>query len=76
MLQLIEDVDVTSIGGVFHCFSGDLSMAHHVRERGKRNEPAYVRYIAEKVAEIRGTSVEEITESTSQNFARIFSTMG
>lgn len=44
--------------------------------RGKRNEPAYVRYTAEKVAELRGISVEQLAEQMSQNFATLFKRMG
>jgi TatD DNase family protein len=40
--------------------------------RGKRNEPAYVRATAEKLAELNGLSVEEIARSTSGNFKRLF----
>ncbi len=40
--------------------------------RGKRNEPAYVRYIAEKVAELRGVSVEELTAQTTANVERLY----
>ena len=36
--------------------------------RGKRNEPAYVRAVAEKIAELRNTSIEAIGEITTQNF--------
>ena len=40
--------------------------------RGKRNEPAYVRATAEKIAELRDISLEEIGEITTQNFERLF----
>lgn len=40
--------------------------------RGKRNEPAYVRATAEKIAELRGISLEEIGEITTQNFETLF----
>jgi len=40
--------------------------------RGKRNEPAYVRYTAAKVAEIKAITVEKLEEVTSENFLRFF----
>lgn len=40
--------------------------------RGARNEPAYLRYIVERVAEIRGVRVEELGETTAANAARAF----
>lgn len=40
--------------------------------RGKRNEPAYVRYVAGTIAEIRGIPFEEIAIRTSENAKRLF----
>lgn len=40
--------------------------------RGKRNEPAYVKYVAEKIAEIHKVSVEEVANITSYNAFRLF----
>jgi TatD DNase family protein len=43
--------------------------------RGKANEPAYVRHVAEKVAKICGVSLEEVAEVTSANARRLFARM-
>ena len=40
--------------------------------RGKRNEPAYVRYVAEKIAELRGISVDDVVEQTVVNTRTLF----
>jgi len=41
--------------------------------RGKRNDPGYVYYTAEKLAEIKGKTVEEIAEITKRNTFELFS---
>ena len=40
--------------------------------RGKRNEPAYVKYIAEKIAEIQESSYDVVVETSHINSERIF----
>jgi TatD DNase family protein len=40
--------------------------------RGKRNESAYINYVAEKLAEIKGVSVEELAKITTQNAENLF----
>ena len=40
--------------------------------RGKPNEPAYVRYVAEEIAKLRGVSVESIHAATTDNFFNLF----
>ena len=42
-------------------------------KRGKENYPGYVRYVAEKIAEIKNLSVEEVAGITSKNAERFFS---
>ena len=43
-----------------------------VPHRGKRNEPAFVRHIAERIAAVRGMSVEELITVTGHNAQRVF----
>lgn len=40
--------------------------------RGKRNEPARVKLVAEQIAELRGLSYEEVCEATTKNAERLF----
>lgn len=40
--------------------------------RGKRNEPKYVQYVAEEIARIKSMSLEEIGETTTGNFRKLF----
>lgn len=40
--------------------------------RGKPNEPAYVRFVAEYIAQLRNMDVVELAEHTTQNFFRCF----
>ncbi len=66
-----------------HAVVRDVSLEHLLIEtdcpfltpmphRGKRNEPAYVRFVAEKVAELKNTSVEEVIKRTGENACRLF----
>ena len=117
VLQILGEENAAEVGGVLHCFSGDISMAKKCLEmgfylsfpgtitypkneaarevvravpidkmlvetdcpylspqkfRGKRNEPAYVRYTAEKVAEIKGLTIEDVVRVTSRNCFDLF----
>lgn len=62
----------------------DIGMEHLVLEtdspylapvpfRGKRNQPSYIPIIAERVAELKGISVDEVMKATTGNAIRLFS---
>jgi TatD DNase family protein len=40
--------------------------------RGQRNEPAYVRLVAERLAEVRGVALEALAPALAANAARLF----
>jgi len=44
-----------------------------VPHRGKPNQPAFVRHVAEEIARLRGIALEEVARRTSENFFRLFS---
>lgn len=117
ILAIMKEENAHEVGGVLHCFSGDLAMAQEViamgfkisipgtvtyasnealREvvrgvkieemlvetdapyltpvphRGKRNEPSFVRFTAEKISEIKGLSLDDVARITSFNTRRLF----
>jgi TatD DNase family protein len=43
-----------------------------VPHRGKLNQPAFVKHVAEEIATLRGISLDEVGRSTTENFARLF----
>jgi len=43
-----------------------------VPHRGKTNEPAFVRHVAEEIARLRGTTFDEVAQATTRNFFRLF----
>jgi TatD DNase family protein len=117
VVRIMQEEHAAEIGGVLHCFSGDLAMARKCMEmgfyisfagpltypkndalrsiaqalpidvmlvetdcpylspqgwRGKRCEPAYVRATAEKLAEVKGLTLEDVARITSLNAWRLF----
>jgi len=65
--QMIKELPLERV--LIETDSPFLSPAPH---RGKRNEPAFVLHIADKIAEIHSKSPAEIAEITTANAARLF----
>ena len=40
--------------------------------RGKENQPAYTKYVAEEIAKLRNITVDEINKATTQNTFEVF----
>ncbi len=40
--------------------------------RGKRNEPAYMVLVAERLAQLRGLSLDELSKQVTENTLRLF----
>ncbi|QQR40601.1 TatD family hydrolase [Devosia rhizoryzae] len=47
-----------------------------IPHRGQSNEPSFVRHTAEKLAEVRGITLEQLGAETTANFGRLFSKTG
>lgn len=45
-----------------------------VPHRGRRNEPAYVRHVAEQIAALKGIDLSEVAAASSRNFFTLFAT--
>jgi len=43
-----------------------------VPHRGKLNQPAYVKHVAEEIALLRGISIDEVGRCTTENFTQLF----
>ncbi len=54
----------------------DAPFLSPVPYRGKRNEPSYVHYVAEKLAEVKGLPIEEVARVTTANAMRLFGLEG
>ena len=65
--KAIEDIDLKHI-----VLETDAPYLAPVPMRGKRNESAFLRYIAEKLAELKQCSLHEVAEITTQNSIHIF----
>jgi TatD DNase family protein len=54
------------------CVETDSPYLTPVPHRGKRNEPAFVRFVAEIVAGVKEIPLEEVARATSNNASRLF----
>ncbi len=68
--KLIEAVQMIPLDRIM--LDSDSPFLSPQAMRGKRNEPANVRYIAEKIAEIKEISVEDAEKKTDENAERFF----
>jgi TatD DNase family protein len=116
-LQILSEEWSPDLGGVMHCFSGDVAMARKLidmgfsisiagpvtfpkaeslrevvrqipiehllietdapylapqPQRGKRNEPAFVRHTAEVIAQVKGLSFDDVVRITGFNAMQLF----
>ena len=65
--QIIRQIPLTHL-----LIETDAPFLTPVPHRGKRNEPAFVAHIADKIAEIHMTTREQVAEITTANAARLF----
>ncbi len=67
LLEVLEELPLDRI-----LLETDCPYLSPVPYRGKRNEPAYLPYVAEKIGEIKGVSLEEVAEITTANAIRVY----
>ncbi|MFC2151405.1 TatD family hydrolase [Bacteroidota bacterium] len=65
--KVVHNIDINHI-----VLETDSPYLAPVPKRGKRNESAYILYIAEKIAEIKKISVEEVAQITTKNAKELF----
>ena len=65
--EVVKRVDTESM-----LIETDSPFLTPVPHRGKRNEPAYVKLVAEKIAEIHQLSVDDVSRTTAYNAFKLF----
>jgi TatD DNase family protein len=65
--EVLKNIDLKHI--VLETDSPYLAPTPH---RGKRNESSYVRLVADKLAQVKGISYNEVAEKTTENARRLF----
>jgi TatD DNase family protein len=66
--KVVNNIDINHI-----VLETDSPYLAPVPKRGKRNESAYIVYIAQKIAEIKNMTVEEVARITTNNAKHVFS---
>jgi len=66
--EVVEAIDLKHI-----VLETDAPYLAPVPFRGKRNEPSYLKYVVEKLAEIKNTGKEEVAQITTANAEKLFS---
>ncbi|MDD3102023.1 MAG: TatD family hydrolase [Patescibacteria group bacterium] len=67
LFEVVKNVDLNRI-----LIETDCPFLAPEPHRGEQNEPSYVRFVAEKIAEIKELSLEEIIKITTQNAIKLF----
>ncbi len=67
LIKVVEDVPLERM-----LVETDCPWLSPEPQRGKRNEPAYVQYVAEKIAEIKNMPLEEVIRITTKNAKDVF----
>ncbi len=67
LAEVLKDIDLKHI-----VLETDSPYLTPVPFRGKRNESSYLKYIAQKLAEIKNITIEEVAEQTTRNAENIF----
>lgn len=67
LVEIVKNVDLKHI-----LVETDSPYLAPMPFRGKRNEPAYTKYVVEKIAEIKEISVEEVMNQTTENAKALF----
>ena len=65
--EVVENIPLTSI-----VLETDCPYMAPEPNRGKRNNSAYIRYVAEKIAELKGITYQEVVEQTEKNARELY----
>lgn len=64
---VMEEIDLKNI-----VLETDSPYLAPVPYRGKRNEPAYIKLVAQKIAEVKNINIESVADITTQNAYKLF----